>query len=217
MSTDCVLGCLLRNFLCQQLSAEGGKNKQEAPHPPLANPCPTPDSVCSAVLKVILCNEGNDTRAEFRELPRCLSKLPLQSRRRMTGGRKGRTFYNVCSCRRARQRRRQRRQQHETMSPPLETPSYAARAFLPSSTFRVADLALFGHECTAVGVEERQTSPWDVFFSRFLLFLFPPFSLLPFFFSSCLDRFRAGWDCDYEGRDGRVPPLSQRCSQEDRA
>ena len=93
------------------------------------------------MLKVILCNKGNDTRAEFRELPRCLSKLQSRRRRgRMTGGRKGRTFYNVCSCRRARQRRR-RRQQHETMSPPLETPSYAARAFLPSSTFRVADLA----------------------------------------------------------------------------
>ena len=192
------------------------KNKQEAPHPlPLATPCLTPDSVCSAVLKVILCNEGNDTRAEFRELPCCLSKLQSRRRRgRMTGGRKGRTFYNVCSCRRARQRRRRRRQQHETMSPP-RTPSYAAPSFPGLSEWLIL-LALFGYECAAVRAEERQTSPWDAFFSRFLLFLFPPFSLPPFF-SSCLDRFRAGWDCDYEGRDGRVPPLSQRCSQEDRA
>ena len=53
-------------------------------------------------------------------------------------------------------------------------------SFLPS-TFRVADLALMEYECTAVGTEERQTSPWDAFSSRFLLFLFPPFSLFSSF------------------------------------
>ena len=142
-----------------------------------------------------------------------LSKLQSRRRRgRMTGGRKGRTFYNVCSCRRARARARQRRrqlQQHETMSP-LETPS--PMQLVPSFPAALSEwLILPSWSTSALQWEWRKDKPpHGTFFSRASSSF--PSTLLSLFFSSCLDRFRAGWNCDYEEREGFPPfiPLSRR-------
>ena len=65
------------------------------------------------------------------------------------------------------------------MSPPLETPSYAARAFLPSSTFRVADLASLRVRMHWSGSGGKTNLPMGRFFLA--LILFPPYSLLSSF------------------------------------
>ena len=133
-----------------------------------------------------------------------LSKLQSRRRRgRMTGGRKGRTFYNVCSCRRARARARQRRrqlQQHETMSP-LETPS--PMQLVPSFPAAFSEwLILPSSGTNALQWERREDKPpHGTLFSRasssFFFHLSPSFLL--FLLSGSLSRWmglrlrRTGW------------------------
>ena len=119
-----------------------------------------------------------------------------------------------------------RRRQHETMSPPspppptsIVAPMQLMPSFLPSflpRTFRVADLGFGGRmHCSGRRGERKEgrrkdKPPHGTFFSRASSSF--PSTLLSLFFSSCLDRFRAGWNCDYEEREGFPPfiPLSRR-------
>ena len=84
-------------------------------------------------------------------------------------------------------------------------PSYAAHA-LPH--FPSGWSWLLGEECTERGEGKKggkkDKPPHGTFFLALPLPPLPP-CLLSLFFFSCLDRFRAGWNCDYEEREGFSP------------
>ena len=86
-------------------------------------------------------------------------------------------------------------------------PSYAAHA-LPH--FPSGWSWLLGEECTERGEGKKggkkDKPPHGTFFLALPLPPLPP-CLLSLFFFSCLDRFRAGWNCDYEGRVAWVSPF----------
>ena len=184
------------------------------------------------MLKVILRDEGNRTRAEFRELPalkektratlvrRPVTLLSAPPRRRMTGGRKRRTFYNVCSCRRRRTTTTTTRN-NVTATADFDRRSYAAHAFLPSFPALSEWLILaLGEECTAAGEGgkgRKEGGKTNLPMGRFFLALPPPPSHPPCsLFSFPLVWIAFALDGIAITKKGKgFPPLSH--SQEDRA